>query len=94
MTSVADASGKRESGLLDGNGFYEGRAPQCLRANERLSDDDVVMTPHYCSAYWMTGYVGGLYAQQIESFLNVTVNRTDWVKTSFKTTFHLFVSLQ
>ena len=55
---MADATGKVESGILDGNGFYEGRAPQCLRANERLSDDDVVMTPHYCSAYWRTGYVG------------------------------------
>ena len=75
---MADATGKPESGLLDGNGFYEGRAPLCRRANERLADEDVVMTPHWCSSMYTIVRVGSVY-ERIDR-LNVT--RTDWVRQS------------
>ena len=88
--SVADASGKRESGLLDGNGFYEGRAAECLRANQDLSASDVGMTSHYCSAYWWTEFISEVFEDIAEPFLNGTVNTTDqvgryvpWEETNF-----------
>ena len=79
MLLVADASGKRESGILDGNAFYEGRAPECLRANQDISASDVEMTSHYCSAYWWTGFISDVFANVMDSLFDVTVNITDKV---------------
>ena len=81
VTTVADATGKPESGLLDGNGFYEGRAPLCRRANERLADDDVVMTPHYCVTNFVQSYSGAIFGLKPLEPLNAT--RTDWVSKLF-----------
>ena len=49
---MADSTGKRESGIIDGNTLFEGRYFQCL-----CSDDDVVTSeklfePQYCVALW------------------------------------------
>ena len=52
MNTVADATGKFESGYIDGNAFYEGRYLQCIRANENVAN--IVMEPLYCAAYWVT----------------------------------------
>ena len=89
MNPVADSTGKTESGILDGNGFFEGRAPLCLRANERLSDDEIVMTPHYCrAATWFAAAGEPIDAalDAVTSTWNDTdsvpaLNRTDWVCT-------------
>ena len=77
--TVADATGKPESGLLDGNGFYEGRAPLCRRANERLADEDIVMTPHWCGATYDLLVVGEVF-EEIEA---VNATRTDWVRFEY-----------
>ena len=52
LVTVADATGKFESGYIDGNAFFEGRYLQCIRANEDVAD--IVIEPLYCAAYWGT----------------------------------------
>ena len=49
---MADATGKFESGLIDGNAVHEGRYLQCLRVNDGI--DTTKVEPLYCSAFWNT----------------------------------------
>ena len=49
---VADATGRLESGVLDGNALFEGRHLQCKNANNRV--DDIIVEPLYCSSFWDT----------------------------------------
>ena len=54
MVSVADSTGKLESGALDGNTIMGGRQAQCSRATDDITD------PPIESLYCFAGYLNVL----------------------------------
>lgn len=53
---MLDSRGKPESGILDGNRFYEGSYQECIRIKENESDPDAIQGL-FCTGVWYNGPV-------------------------------------
>ena len=53
---VSDATGKLESGILEGNSFFEGDYRECIRVRENELDPEAIQGL-YCGSVWLSNLV-------------------------------------